>query len=181
MIPVLVDDAKMPLAEELPEDIRPLTRRNGIALSDTRWRTDVQRLLTDLDKAMRIGEKALPAAPVEASPAARVEAPPAPRVEAAPSPSPAVERPLAPGPARGPAVSTSLPEPPSASTESATGVFLCYRREDALAAAGKLHEALVKTYGANEVLMDTIRQPPGAKARGTSCLPISRAAAWCLS
>ena len=172
VIPVLVDDASMPLAEELPEDIRLLTRRNGIALSHTRWRTDVQRLLTDLDKAMRVSEAALPAARVEASPAARVEAAsPAARVEAspaarlgAPPPSPAVERPPAPGPARGPAVSTSLPEPPGASTEIATGVFLCYRREDALAAAGKLHEALVKAYGGNEVLMDTIRQPPGAKA-----------------
>ena len=172
VIPVLVDDASMPLAEELPEDIRLLTRRNGIALSHTRWRTDVQRLLTDLDKAMRVSEAALPAARVEASPAARVEAAsPAARVEAslaarlgAPPPSPAVERPPAPGPARGPAVSTSLPEPSSASTENATGVFLCYRREDALAAAGKLHEALVKAYGGNEVLMDTIRQPPGAKA-----------------
>jgi hypothetical protein len=53
VIPVLVQDAEMPFGEELPEDIRPLVRRNGIALSHTRWRTDVERLMKELDRAAR--------------------------------------------------------------------------------------------------------------------------------
>ena len=49
VIPVLVGGARMPTAEELPEDIRPLVRRNGLELSDERWEYDVSRLLDALD------------------------------------------------------------------------------------------------------------------------------------
>jgi hypothetical protein len=53
VIPVLVQDADMPSAEDLPDDIRPLTRRNGIELSATRWRTDVEQLIRQLDPVMK--------------------------------------------------------------------------------------------------------------------------------
>ena len=53
VIPVLVDDADMPTPEELPDDLRPLSRRNGIELSATRWRTDVERLIKELDWVMK--------------------------------------------------------------------------------------------------------------------------------
>jgi hypothetical protein len=52
VIPVLVKNASMPLAEELPEDIRPLARRNDIKLSHRRWNTDVERLLKELDRVI---------------------------------------------------------------------------------------------------------------------------------
>jgi hypothetical protein len=48
VIPVLVGDAVMPSAEELPPDIRPLARRQAVELSDTRWRHDLDRLLRTL-------------------------------------------------------------------------------------------------------------------------------------
>lgn len=44
VIPVLVQDAPMPRAEELPESLVRLARRNAIELSDARWAYDVDRL-----------------------------------------------------------------------------------------------------------------------------------------
>ena len=53
IIPVLVKNAKMPAADDLPENIRLLARRNGIELSATRWRTGVERLIKELDRVMK--------------------------------------------------------------------------------------------------------------------------------
>ena len=44
VIPVLVGGAKLPEEQELPEDLRPLLRRNAFDLSDSRWDYDVKRL-----------------------------------------------------------------------------------------------------------------------------------------
>lgn len=44
VFPVLVENASMPRAEELPEKLKPLTRYNAISISDDRWKTDVERL-----------------------------------------------------------------------------------------------------------------------------------------
>jgi hypothetical protein len=52
IIPVLVQDAPMPRAEELPEDIRPLARRNGLALQSTRWQAAVDRLVKELERVV---------------------------------------------------------------------------------------------------------------------------------
>lgn len=53
VIPVLVHDTEMPTADELPDDIRPLARRNGIDLSGPAWRGGVQRLINELDRVMK--------------------------------------------------------------------------------------------------------------------------------
>jgi hypothetical protein len=58
IIPVLVGGATMPGPAELPDDIKELTRRNAFELSDTRWKDDVARLVTQLDSAL--GPTALP-------------------------------------------------------------------------------------------------------------------------
>ena len=42
----------MPSAEDLPEDIRLLARRNGIQLRPEQWRESVERLLKELDRVM---------------------------------------------------------------------------------------------------------------------------------
>lgn len=42
--PVLVDGARMPRKDDLPEDIRPLTRRHAIEVSDGRWDYDMDRV-----------------------------------------------------------------------------------------------------------------------------------------
>lgn len=48
IIPVLVKGAKMPSANELPDDIAALSRRHALELSDSRWNYDIKRLLTTL-------------------------------------------------------------------------------------------------------------------------------------
>jgi len=53
VIPVTVQNATMPHAEDLPDDIRLLARRNGIQLDAARWRTDVERLIKELDRVMK--------------------------------------------------------------------------------------------------------------------------------
>jgi hypothetical protein len=53
VIPVTVQNAVMPQADDLPDDIRLLARRNGIELSATRWATDVERLIKELDRVMK--------------------------------------------------------------------------------------------------------------------------------
>jgi CheY-like chemotaxis protein len=53
VVPVLVQNATMPNATELPEDIRLLARRNGIALRHEHWREGVERLLKELNPVMR--------------------------------------------------------------------------------------------------------------------------------
>lgn len=42
--PVLVENAQMPRAEELPEPLKPLVRHNALSISDHRWVADVTRL-----------------------------------------------------------------------------------------------------------------------------------------
>jgi hypothetical protein len=55
VIPVLVQDAKMPDAEELPESLAPLARRHAIELSDERWDYDVGRLIEVLERSLGPG------------------------------------------------------------------------------------------------------------------------------
>jgi hypothetical protein len=52
VIPVLMHNAAMPSADELPEDIRPLSTITAQDLSDNRWDDDVKRLTTVLDPLM---------------------------------------------------------------------------------------------------------------------------------
>jgi hypothetical protein len=53
VIPVLVGGARMPDAAALPRELEPLSRRNAIELSDSRWRYDVDRLLMTLDALLK--------------------------------------------------------------------------------------------------------------------------------
>ena len=52
VIPVIVQNAAMPSADDLPENIRLLDRRNGIQLRPEQWRDGVERLLRELDPVM---------------------------------------------------------------------------------------------------------------------------------
>lgn len=58
ILPVLVDGAAMPSEEDLPEDIRPLARRQASEISDTRWTYDVSQIIGILEpKRARIAPK----------------------------------------------------------------------------------------------------------------------------
>src|SRR3712207_7691642 len=52
VIPVLVQGATMPRADELPEDLKPLARRNALEIADLRWRQDFQRLWEVVEKVL---------------------------------------------------------------------------------------------------------------------------------
>jgi hypothetical protein len=51
-IPVLVAGARMPNREDLPPEVRAITRRNALELGDQRWRYDVGRLISTLDELL---------------------------------------------------------------------------------------------------------------------------------
>jgi TIR domain len=52
IVPVLVNGASMPRKNELPEDIRPLVRRQAIEITDTRWDYDVGQLAEHLARVL---------------------------------------------------------------------------------------------------------------------------------
>src|SRR5262245_20100281 len=70
VIPVLVDGARMPGKHDLPEALAPLSRRNAIELSETRFHADVNRLIEAIEKSFTVAEeeKGLSTTPVAAPP-----------------------------------------------------------------------------------------------------------------
>jgi hypothetical protein len=54
VIPVLVDGATMPDADNLPEPLVKLTRRNALVVSNERFRYDVGKLIETLDKVAEV-------------------------------------------------------------------------------------------------------------------------------
>jgi hypothetical protein len=64
VIPVLVDGARLPPREELPESLLALRRRNAFELSDRRWDYDVDQLGQHLDQLLR-GTSALHVRPAD--------------------------------------------------------------------------------------------------------------------
>ena len=70
VIPLLVAGARVPDPDELPGELRALTRRNAFELSDQRWRYDVDRLMSRLEELLG------PAAETEGAASAASQAPP---------------------------------------------------------------------------------------------------------
>lgn len=50
VIPVCFQDAELPGADELPEDLAPLARRNAFRIDDDRWHRDVPALIDALER-----------------------------------------------------------------------------------------------------------------------------------
>jgi hypothetical protein len=75
VIPVLVDDAAMPPAEDLPDILKKLTRRQAVEISHTRFDSDAERLTEALsqieDERRRRDAKATPLTRAEAEAAPR--------------------------------------------------------------------------------------------------------------
>ncbi len=61
VVPVLVQGARMPLAENLPEALRELTQRNAITINDESWAADVTRLarILSFDVSGSVAERKL--------------------------------------------------------------------------------------------------------------------------
>ncbi len=102
VLPVLVGGASMPKSPQLPEPLAPLARRNAIEVSDTRFHTDVNRLVEAIEKTLAAVPAATPApqrsAPTEptpetvnvsaSAPSAQAPAPPPRREIPSPIPEP---------------------------------------------------------------------------------------------
>lgn len=54
VIPILVRDAAMPNADELPLDLEPLLRRNAIEIDDKNFHYDVNRLIETLERVLGV-------------------------------------------------------------------------------------------------------------------------------
>ena len=59
VIPVLVQRASMPKPQDLPDDLAKLTRRNAVELSDVRWQSDVDQLISFMDRVLAKREEAV--------------------------------------------------------------------------------------------------------------------------
>jgi hypothetical protein len=90
VIPVLVDGARLPPREELPESLLALRRRNAFELSDRRWDYDVDQLGKHLDVLLR-GTSALHVRPADLPTTATAAAAPPPAPTPAPAPAPEPE------------------------------------------------------------------------------------------
>lgn len=52
LIPVLVNDARMPRAEDLPGPLKPLSRRNAVRLTHERFKADAQGLIKIIETSL---------------------------------------------------------------------------------------------------------------------------------
>lgn len=66
VIPVLVHEAHMPHADQLPDDLKNLAYRNSVEITHARWNSDVQLLVQALEQYVH-ATKATEAAPVHAT------------------------------------------------------------------------------------------------------------------
>jgi formylglycine-generating enzyme required for sulfatase activity len=66
VIPVLVGGARMPRKQDLPDALAPLSRRNAVELSETRFHSDVSRLIDAIEKVRASSEQKMapPSGPV---------------------------------------------------------------------------------------------------------------------
>jgi hypothetical protein len=86
VIPVLVDGARLPPREELPESLLGLRRRNAFELSDSRWDYDLDQLGKHLDVLLR-GTSAIHLSPTGPPPTPTAVQTPAPAPAPAPEPA----------------------------------------------------------------------------------------------
>ena len=61
VIPVLVEGASMPQASQLPEDLKPLARRNALNVSHDRFRADSERLIDSVGEVLEAARVERPA------------------------------------------------------------------------------------------------------------------------
>lgn len=57
VIPVLVDDVTMPRSTELPDNLKPLARRNALQVNHHSFNPDARRLISQLELALKAAER----------------------------------------------------------------------------------------------------------------------------
>lgn len=68
VVPVLVEGARMPDPDRLPDDLKGLVRRQALELSDKNWKSDVARLIAALGKILPPGPRPVPPPAPEPAP-----------------------------------------------------------------------------------------------------------------
>ncbi|MCA9464198.1 MAG: SUMF1/EgtB/PvdO family nonheme iron enzyme [Nitrospira sp.] len=76
VLPILVGGAKMPREQELPESLRPVTRRRAFVLSPTASHTELDQLMQSLEKVLGRSQGGTTPGPVEPLPPVPKEAKP---------------------------------------------------------------------------------------------------------
>jgi TIR domain/FHA domain len=69
IFPVLVQGAKMPREDDLPEELHALSRRNALVAPDERWRSEIDRLIERLESLIQVPQVPAPHADEEDGPA----------------------------------------------------------------------------------------------------------------
>jgi hypothetical protein len=85
VIPILVDGARMPRADELPDSVAKLVRRQALELSPARFEFDTSRLLKVLDMTLAEVRTAQENATLEVAPAGKAPDPSTTEVQEAPA------------------------------------------------------------------------------------------------
>src|SRR5262245_20756653 len=67
VVPVLVEGASMPATGELPDNLKPLTRRHAVSLRDETWDADVDRLVNVIEGAMASRDPSRADAPISSA------------------------------------------------------------------------------------------------------------------
>lgn len=116
VIPVLVQGATMPHAQDLPDEIAPLARRQAWNLADTSWNQDVKSLIEQIAGDIRPSGKRIPLKPLTAAAVFAVV--------------------LAGVYVSWPRLFTRRPEPPRSCPKSAAGESQYYEAEDAALSGG---------------------------------------------
>ena len=68
VIPILVEGAASPEADQLPDELKPLARRNPLVLHDENWDEGLDRLARALSTASAPPRSVRPKAPASAAP-----------------------------------------------------------------------------------------------------------------
>jgi hypothetical protein len=69
VVPVLVDDAEMPTADQLPTELVSLVRRQAHEISNSRWKYDTEQLISTLEKILGVTKPPSFVKPAEVRPA----------------------------------------------------------------------------------------------------------------
>jgi TPR repeat protein len=75
VIPVLVEGASMPRSGDLPENLKPLVRRNALSVSHDGFRADAERLIDSVDEVLEAAQAERPPRPPEGPQTPRRRAP----------------------------------------------------------------------------------------------------------
>ncbi len=92
IIPILVERARMPRSDQLPDDLKPLVRRNALEIENARWDYDVSRLEIALDRLLVVAPAVRVAGGSEATPTTGTTAAEPPIAEPSPPTPPTPKR-----------------------------------------------------------------------------------------